>query len=83
MTLFWAQVALMLLGTFFHCLGRMYELRHHQRRHYLDRWDKESEQALCKAIAWSLLGEHIKADEAFARLRLINRKYMLFFDSIT
>ena len=82
MTLFWAQVALILLGIFFHCLGRVYELRYHQRRHYLDRWDMEVAQAREEAVAWSLVGEHEKADEAFAKLGPINRKYMMFFDSI-
>ena len=82
MTLFWAQVALILLVTFFHCLSKIYELRHHQRRHYLDRWDMEAAQARDTAVAWSLVGEPEKADEAFAKLRLINRKYVMFFDSI-
>ena len=83
MTLFWAQATLLLMASFFHILGRVYEVGHHQRRYYLGKWDEESAQALEKAAAWSLVGEHAKANEEFARLRLIGRKYTLFFDSIS
>lgn len=82
MTLFWAQVALFLIGTTLHVVGKVYEVKWHQHRHYLDRWDMEAAQASEEAAAWSLVGEHERAEEAFAKLRLVNCKYVLFFDSI-
>ena len=82
MTLFWAQVALILLGTFFHCLGRVYELRYRQRRHYLAKWGEEFDRALEEAAALSLLGKHQEANVALARASLVTHKYTLFFRSI-
>ena len=82
MTLFWLQVALLLIGTALHVLGRIYEVRWQQYAHYLDRWSKEFDEALEEAVILSINGEHDKADEAAARLRSITNKYVMFFDSI-
>ena len=82
MTLFWLQVALFLIGTALHVMGRIYEVKWQQYAHYLDRWSRELDKALEEAVALSLVGEHEKADEAFAKLRLITNKYVMFFDSI-
>ena len=82
MTLFWLQVALLLVGTALHVLGRFYEVRWQQYDHYLDRWSREFDEALEEAVTLSINGEHEKADEAAARLRLITNKYVMFFDSI-
>lgn len=82
MTLFWLQVALLLIGTSLHVVGRIYEVRWQQHAHYLDRWSREFDEALEEAVTLSLAGEHEKADEAAARLRLITNKYTMFFDSI-
>ena len=82
MTLFWLQVALLLIGTALHVLGRIYEVRWQQYAHYLDRWSKEFDEALEEAVTLSINGEHDKADEAAARLRSITNKYVMFFDSI-
>lgn len=82
MTLFWAQVALLLIGTALHVLGRIYEVKWQQHAHYFDRWSREFDEALEEAVTLSLAGEHEKADEAAARLRRITNKYVMFFDSI-
>lgn len=82
MTLFWLQVALFLVGTTLHVVGRIYEVRWQQSAHYLDRWSREFDEALEEAVTLSLAGEHEKADEAAARMRLITNKYVMFFDSI-
>ena len=82
MTLFWVHVALLLIGTALHVLGRIYEVRWQQYAHYLDRWSKEFDEALEEAVTLSINGEHEKADEAAARLRLITNKYVMFFCSI-
>lgn len=82
MTLFWAQVTLMLLATFFHCLGRVYELRYHQHMHYLAKWDKEFTERLYAAYRCALAGDLAKANEHYSHLRYITNKYVMFFDSI-
>lgn len=82
MTLFWLQVVLLLLGTALHVLGRIYEVKWQQHAHYLDRWSREFDEALEEAVTLSINGEHEKADEVAARLRLITNKYVMFFDSI-
>ena len=82
MTLFWLQVALFLIGTALHVMGRIYEVKWQQYAHYLDRWSREFDEALEEAVTLSIKGEHEKADEAFAKLRLITNKYVMFFDSI-
>lgn len=82
MTLFWLQVALLLIGTALHVIGRVYEVRWQQSAHYLDRWSREFDEALEEAVTLSLTGEHEKADEAAARMRLITNKYVMLFDSI-
>ena len=82
MTLFWLQVALLLIGTALHVIGRVYEVRWQQHAYYLDRWSGEFDEALEEAVTLSLAGEHEKADEAAARMRLITNKYVMFFDSI-
>lgn len=53
-----------------------------QSAHYLDRWSREFDEALEEAVTLSINGEHEKADEAAARLRVITNKYVMFFDSI-
>ena len=45
MTLFWAQVALLLIGTALHVVGRIYEVKWQQHAHYLDRWSREFDEA--------------------------------------
>lgn len=82
MTLFWLQVALLLIATALHVMGRIYEVRWQQYAHYLDRWSREFDEALEEAVTLSINGEHEKADEAAARLRIITNKYVMFFDSI-
>ena len=82
MTLFWLQVVLFLVSTALHVIGRVYEVRWQQSAHYLDRWSREFDEALEEAVTLSLAGEHEKADEAAARMRLITNKYVMFFDSI-
>ena len=82
MTLFWLQVALLLIGTALHVVGRIYEVKWQQHAHYLDRWSREFDEALEEAVTLSLAGEHEKADEAAARMRLITNKYVMLFDSI-
>ena len=82
MTLFWLQVALFLIGTALHVMGRIYEVKWQQHAHYLDRWSREFDEALEEAVTLSIKGEHEKADEAAARMRLITNKYVMFFDSI-
>ena len=82
MTLFWLQVVLFLVSTALHVIGRVYEVRWQQSAHYLDRWSGEFDEALEEAVTLSLAGEHEKADEAAARMRLITNKYVMFFDSI-
>ena len=82
MTLFWLQVVMFLLGTALHVVGTAYEVRWQQYAHYLDRWSREFDEALEEAVTLSINGEHEKADEAAARLRLITNKYVMFFDSI-
>ena len=82
MTLFWVHVALLLIGTALHVLGRIYEVRWQQYAHYLDRWSKEFDEAPEEAVTLSINGEHEKADEAAARLRSTTNKYVMFFDSI-
>ena len=82
MTLFWLQVVMFLLGTALHVIGRVYEVRWQQSAHYLDRWSREFDEALEEAVTLSLAGEHEKADEAAARMRLITNKYVMLFDSI-
>lgn len=82
MSLFWMQVAMFLLGTALHVIGRVYEVKLHQHLYYMDKWELEHTQAMQEATAWSLVGEHAKADEAFAKMRLVTKKYALFFDSI-
>lgn len=82
MTLFWAQVALFLIGTALHVVGRIYEVRWQQSAYYLDRWSREFDEALEEAVTLSINGEHERADEAFAKMRLITNKYVMFFDSI-
>ena len=82
MTLFWLQVALLLIGTALHVVGRVYEVKWQQRAHYLDKWSREFDEALEEAVTLSINGEHEKADEAAARLRLITNKYVMFLDSI-
>jgi hypothetical protein len=75
-------VALFLIGTALHVAGKVYEVKWRQHRHYLDLWDMEAAQAMEEAVSWIFAGEHEKAEEAAAKLRLVNRKYVLFFDSI-
>ena len=82
MTLFWLQVVLFLVGTALHAVGRIYEVKWQQHAHYLDRWSREFDEALEEAVTLSINGEHEKADEAAARLRLITNKYVMLFDSI-
>lgn len=82
MTLFWLQVVMFRLGTALHVVGRIYEVKWQQYAHYLDRWSREFDEALEEAVTLSINGEHEKADEAAARLRLITNKYVMFFDSI-
>ena len=82
MTLFWLQVVLFLVSTALHVIGRVYEVRWQQSAHYLDRWSREFDEALEEAVTLSLAGEHEKADEAAARMRLITNKYVMLFDSI-
>lgn len=82
MTLFWLQVVLLLIGTVLHVMGRFYEVRWQQHAYYLDKWGREFDEALEEAVTLSINGEHEKADEAAARLRLITNKYVMFFDSI-
>ena len=82
MTLFWLQVVMFPLGTALHVVGRIYEVEWQQHAHYLDRWSREFDEALEEAVTLSINGEHEKADEAAARLRLITNKYVMFFDSI-
>ena len=82
MTLFWLQVVMFLLGTALHVIGRVYEVRWQQYAHYFDRWSREFDEAMEEAVTLSINGEHEKADEAAARLRLITNKYVMFFDSI-
>ena len=82
MTLFWLQVVLFLVSTALHVLGRAYEVKWQQHAHYLDRWSREFDEALEEAVTLSINGEHEKADEAAARLRLITNKYVMLFDSI-
>jgi len=82
MSLFWIQVVAFLLGTALHVIGRVYEVKLHQHLYYMDKWELEHTQAMQEAAAWSLVGEHAKADEAFAKMRLVTEKYALFFDSI-
>ena len=82
MTLFWLQVALLLIGTALHVIGRVYEVRWQQHAYYLDRWSREFDEALEEAVTLSINGEHEKADEAAARMRLITNKYVMLFDSI-
>lgn len=80
--LFWAQVVLILLGTAAYVIGRFYEVKLHQHLYYMDKWELEHTQAMQEAAAWSLVGEYAKAEEAFAKMRLVTKKYALFFDSI-
>ena len=82
MTPFWVQVTLLLLGTAFHVVGRVYEVKWRQHMHYLGQWEVEVLQALEEAWAWYDAGEHDKAHEALDKARHINRKYTMFFDSI-
>lgn len=82
MTLFWLQVALLLIGTALHVIGRVYEVKWQQYAHYLLEWSREFDATLEEAVILSINGEHEKADEAAARLRLITNKYVMFFDSI-
>lgn len=82
MTLFWAQVTLILLAIFFHVVGRIYEMKWRQHMHYLDQWEMEVLQAREEAWAWYDAGEYAKAHEALDKARHINRKYTMFFDSI-
>ena len=82
MTLFWLHVTLLLVGTALHVVGRIYEVGWQQSAHYLDRWSREFDEALEEAVTLSINGEHEKADEAAARMRLITNKYVMFFDSI-
>ena len=82
MMLFWLQVALFLIGTALHVVGRIYEVKWQQHAYYLDLWSREFDEALEEAVTLSINGEHEKADEAAARLRLITNKYVMFFDSI-
>lgn len=82
MTLFWLHVVLILVGTALHVMGRFYEVKWQQHAHYFDRWSREFDEALEEAVTLSINGEHEKADEAAARLRLITNKYVMFFDSI-
>lgn len=82
MTLFWLQVVLLLIGTALHVVGMAYEVRWQQYAHYLDKWSREFDEALEEAVTLSINGEHEKADEAAARMRLITNKYVMFFDSI-
>ena len=82
MTLFWLQVALLLIATALHVMGRIYEVRWQQSAHYLDQWSREFDEVLEEAVTLSISGEHEKADEAAARLRSITNKYVMFFDSI-
>lgn len=82
MTLFWLQVVMFLVGTALHVVGRVYEVKWQQSAHYLDRWSREFDEALEEAVILSINGEHEKADEVAARLRLITNKYVMFFDSI-
>lgn len=82
MTLFWLQVVMLLLGTALYVVGRIYEVKWQQHAHYLDRWSREFDEALEEAVTLSINGEHEKADEAAARLRLITNKYVMFLDSI-
>ena len=63
-------------------IGRVYEVRWQQHAYYLDRWSREFDEALEEAVTLSINGEHEKADEAAARLRLITNKYVMFLDSI-
>ena len=56
MTLFWAQVALFLIGTALHVVGRIYEVRWQQHAHYLDRWSREFDEALEEAVTLSING---------------------------
>jgi hypothetical protein len=79
---FWVQVAMFLVVTALHVVGRIYEVKWQQHAHYLDRWSREFDEALEEAVTLSINGEHEKADEAAARLRLITNKYVMFFDSI-
>mgnify|MGYP000022234187 FL=1 len=82
MTLFWLQVVMFPLGTALHVMGRAYEVGWQQSAHYLDRWSREFDEALEEAATLSINGEHEKADEAAARMRLITNKYVMFFNSI-
>jgi hypothetical protein len=82
MTLFWLQVVLLLIGTALHVVGRIYEVKAQQHAYYLDKWRGEFKEALEEAVTLSINGEHEKADEAAARLRLITNKYVMFFNSI-
>lgn len=82
MTLFWLQVALLLIATALHVMGRAYEVGWQQSAHYLDKWSREFDEALEEAVTLSINGEHERADEAAARLRVITNKYVMFFDSI-
>ena len=82
MSLFWIHVAAFLLGTLVHVIVRVYDVSWRQYLYYMDKWGLEHAQAMQEAAAWSLVGEHAKADEAFAKMRLVTKKYELFFDSI-
>jgi len=82
MTLFWLQVAMLLVGTALHVMCRAYAVEWQQQKHYLDKWGKEFDRALEEAAAFSILGRHEEANAALARAKLITHKYVMFFDSI-
>ena len=82
MTLFWVQVALILLITALHVVNRIYDVKCQQHMHYLAKWSEEFDRALEEAVALSLLGKHQEANVALARANLITHKYVMFFDSI-
>lgn len=82
MSLFWKQVVAFLLGTLVYIIVRLYDVSWRQYLYYMDKWELEHTQVMQEAAAWSLVGEHAKADEAFAKMRLVTKKYTLFFDSI-
>ena len=82
MTLFWVQVALILLITAAYVVAKVYDVKCQQHRHYLAKWSEEFDRALEEAVALSLLGKHQEANEALARANFITHKYVMFFDSI-
>ena len=80
---FWVQVAMFLVVTALHVVGRVYDVKCQQHRHYLAKWGEEFDQALEEAVALSLLGKHREANAALARANLVTRKYVMFFDAIS